>query len=116
MQWDKVAYVFFALMSLSTTAGFLYEPHIIPLLIAVMVNLISTLLKLGSKNIHSQELLISSFVADLHLIPAVFLVMYTNDEQDVIFLAIGAVLANLYSVLLMLIESSKIDEDDYYDY
>ena len=114
MQWNKVAYVFFALMSLSTTAGFLYEPHIIPLLIAVSVNLISTLLKLGAKSLHSQELLISSFVADLHLIPAIFLVMYTKDETDVVFLAIGAVLANLYSIILMLIESSKIEED--YDY
>ena len=37
MDWGKVTYIFFSLMSLTTTAGFLYEPHAVPLFIAACV-------------------------------------------------------------------------------
>ena len=70
MNWGKVVYIFFALMSLTTTAGFLYDKNEIALFIAASVNLISTLLKIGVKNIFAAELFASSLVADLHLIPA----------------------------------------------
>ena len=103
-------------MSLSTTSGFLYEPNIIPLLIAIGVNLTSTFLKLSDKSSHAQGLLISSFVADLHLISAMFVLTYMDNHTFVLALAIGAVISNLYATFLMLIESSKIDEDYYYDY
>ena len=43
MDWGKVTYVFLTLMSLTTTAGFLYEPNIIALFIAGGVNVISTI-------------------------------------------------------------------------
>ena len=49
MDWGKVTYIFLTLMSLTTTAGFLYEPNIIALFIAGGVNVISTILKIGVK-------------------------------------------------------------------
>jgi hypothetical protein len=57
MDWGKVTYIFLTLMSLTTTAGFLYEPNIIALFIAGGVNVISTILKIGVKNLLAAELL-----------------------------------------------------------
>ena len=45
MDWGKVIFTFFALMSLTTTAGFLVEDSAVALFIAASINLISTLLK-----------------------------------------------------------------------
>lgn len=112
MDWGKVTYIFFSLMSLTTTAGFLYEPNAIALFIAAGVNIISTILKLGVKNLLAAELLASSLVADLHLIPAFMVLTFTNDLPLTIALAIGAVVANLFSVALALIESAKSQDKD----
>ena len=107
MDWGKVTYIFFSLMSLTTTAGFLYEPNAIALFIAAGVNVISTILKLGVKNLLAAELLASSLVADLHLLPAFMVLTFTNDLPLTISLAIGAVVANIFSIALALIESAK---------
>jgi len=72
MQWGKVFYIFFTLMSLTTSAAFLYENSLVALFIAGSVNVVSTILKIGVRNILSAELLAGSLVADLHLIPAFF--------------------------------------------
>ncbi len=114
MDWGKVTYIFFSLMSLTTTAGFLYEPNAIALFLAAGVNVISTILKIGVKNLLAAELLASSLVADLHLIPAFMVLTFVGNESLSISLAIGAVVANVFSIALALIESAKNeDEDDY---
>lgn len=112
MDWGKVTYIFFSLMSLTTTAGFLYEPNALALFLAAGVNVISTVLKIGIKNLLSAELLASSLVADLHLIPAFMVLTFSGDERLSISLAIGAVVANLFSIALALIESAKSQEKD----
>ena len=112
MDWGKVTYIFFSLMSLTTTAGFLYEPNTIALFVAAGVNVISTILKLGVKNLLAAELLASSLVADLHLIPAFLVLTFTNDLPLTISLAIGAIVANIFSVALALIESAKSQDKD----
>lgn len=114
MDWGKVTYIFFSLMSLTTTAGFLYEPNAVALFIAAGVNVISTILKIGVKNLLSAELLASSLVADLHLIPAFMVLTFTDNIRMTIALAIGAVVANIFSIALALIESSKSQEKDNY--
>ena len=114
MDWGKVIYIFFSLMSLTTTAGFLYEDTAVALFIAASVNVISTILKIGVRNLLSAELLASSLVADLHLIPAFIVYTFTNNLEIAIGLAIGAVVANVYSMILALIESAKSqDKEDY---
>ena len=107
MNWGKVIYIFFALMSLTTTAEFLYDKNEIALFVAASINLVSTLLKIGVKNLLSAELFASSLVADLHLIPA-FVILQVSEHATLSYsLAIGAVIANIFSLALVLIESSK---------
>ena len=115
MDWGKVVYIFFSLMSLTTTAGFLYEPNAVALFIAAGVNVISTILKIGVRNLLSAELLASSLVADLHLIPAFIVFTFTDNVSLAIALAIGAVVANVYSVALALIESAKSTDSEEYN-
>ncbi len=111
MDWGKVIYIFFALMSLTTTVGFLYEQNEVALFIAASINLISTLLKIGVKNILSAELFASSLVADLHLIPAFLFMQLANNITMAISLSIGAIVANIFSLSLVLIEALKTQEE-----
>jgi hypothetical protein len=79
------------------------------------INIVSTLLKVGVKNMLAAELFASSLVADLHLIPAFyFTVIATTNETNTaigVSLAIGAVIANLFSMALVLVEASKTKEE-----
>ena len=111
MDWGKVIYVFFSLMSLTSIAGFLYDHTAISLFIAASVNLISTVLKIGVRNLLSAELLASSLVADLHLIPAFIFLVIVHNEQWAIALAIGALIANMFSMGLVYVESLKTKEE-----
>lgn len=107
MVWGKVFYVFFTLMSLTTSAGFLYEHSMVSLFIAGSVNVISTIFKIGVRNLLSAELLAGSLVADLHLIPAFFVLQFYHNCDLAMGLVIGAVIANVYTLLISTIESSK---------
>jgi hypothetical protein len=111
MQWGKVFYIFFTLMSLTTSAAFLYENSLVALFIAGSVNVVSTILKLGVRNILSAELLAGSLVADLHLIPAFFAMKFYDNDTMAVGLVIGAVIANLYTIIVSMIESSKEKAD-----
>jgi len=111
MDWGKVVYIFFSLMSLTSTAGFLYEHTSIALFVAASLNLVSTILKIGVRNLLAAELLASSLVADLHLIPAFIYLEIVGNMEWAIALAIGALIANLFSMGLVYIESSKSREE-----
>ena len=111
MDWGKVIFIFFALMSLTTTAGYLYDHNTTALFIAASINLVSTLLKIGVKNVLSAELFASSLVADLHLMPAFIYAQILHNTETAIALAIGGVIANIFSMALVLVESSKVKED-----
>ncbi len=111
MNWGKVSYIFFALMSLTTTAGFLYEDNATSLFVAASINVVSTLLKIGVKNILSAEMFASSLVADLHLIPAFIFFEIYNDRTAAMAMAIGAVVANLFSMALVIVEAAKTREE-----
>ena len=111
MDWGKVIYVFFSLMSLTSIAGFLYEHSSVALFVAASLNLVSTILKIGVRNLLSAELLASSLVADLHLIPAFIYVEVVGNMQWAVALSIGALIANIFSMGLVYIESSKTKDD-----
>ena len=81
--------------------------------LAAGVNVISTILKIGVRNLLAAELLASSLVADLHLIPAFIVYSFTNNVDLAIALAIGAVVANIFSIALALIESAKTQDKEY---
>jgi hypothetical protein len=111
MQWGKVFYIFFTLMSLTTSAAFLYDEALVALFVAGSVNVISTILKIGVRNTLSAELLAGSLVADLHLIPAFFALKFFDNHTLAIGLVIGAVIANVYTLVISMIESAneKVD-------
>jgi len=111
MQWSKVFYIFFALMSLTTSVGFLYENTVFALFLAGSINVASTLLKIGARNTLSAELLAGSLVADLHLIPAFFAMQFYGNDKLAVGLVIGAVTANMYTIVVSLIESAKEQEE-----
>ncbi len=105
MDWGKVGTAFFVMMSLTTTVGFVYDGDPYELIASVSFNLIATLLKLGSKKTLSAELLATSLAADLHLIPA--LVFYEMGLRETLIeaLAWGALVANVFSVVILIIET-----------
>jgi len=111
MDWGKVIYVFFTLMSITSIAGFLYDHTALALFMAGSLNLVSTVLKIGVRNLLSAELLASSLVADLHLIPAFLYLQMKDNLEWAIALAIGAFIANIFSMALVLIESSKTRDE-----
>ncbi len=110
MQWEKIFYVFFTLMSLTTSAAFLYENSPLSLFIAGSVNVVSTILKIGVRNLLSAELLAGSLVADLHLIPAFFALKFYQADHIAVGLVIGAVVANVYTLIISMIESHREKE------
>jgi len=111
MKWGKVFYIFFALMSLTTSAAFLYENSLLALFIAGSVNVVSTILKVGVRNILSAEQVAGSMVADLHLIPAFFALKFYDNDRLAMGLVIGAVIANVYTIGVSMIESAKEKEE-----
>ncbi|MEA3456270.1 MAG: DUF6394 family protein [Campylobacterota bacterium] len=111
MKWGKVFYIFFTLMSLTSSAAFLYDHTLLALFIAGSVNVVSTILKMGVRNVLSAELLAGSLVADLHLIPAFFALKFFQADTLAVGLVIGAVIANIYTLVITMIESAKEKED-----
>ena len=114
MNWGKVFYIFFTLMSLTTSVSFLFEPSVTALFAAASINMISSLLKLGVRNLLSAELLAGSLVADLHLLPAFLMFQFgtTGTHTDLIMgLVAGAIIANLYTIIISIVESAKTKEE-----
>ena len=104
MSFKKIFNHFFILMALTTNFSFLIYPHPIEIVITVFANLTATILKVGESRVLSTELLATSLVADLHLIPAIF-VFFLGNVDEAISLAYGALAANIVSVILFVIET-----------
>ena len=114
MNWGKVFYIFFTLMSLTTSVAFIFENSAIALFGAASINFISSILKLGVRNLLAAELLAGSLVADLHLLPAFFIFEFgnTNTHENLITgLIIGAIIANVYTLVISIVESAKTKEE-----
>jgi hypothetical protein len=101
-------------MSLTTSVSFLFEDSVIALFAAASINFVSSILKLGVRNLLAAELLAGSLVADLHLIPAFFIYQFGNTAthtgliQGLIF---GAIIANVYTLIISIVESAKTKEE-----
>ncbi len=104
MRFKKIFTDFFILMALTTNISFIVTPNPYELVITVAANLAATILKIGEGRILSTELMAASLVADLHLVPALFL-FFLGDPQEAISLSVGALAANVISVLLSIIET-----------
>jgi hypothetical protein len=122
MNPEKVVFGFFIVLALTLNFGFCMgqidnpmHHHSWELFAVVVVNLIATVLKLGDRSQIGAALLATSLVAMLQLIAAslVWAVnVYTLDTgmtpavmSSVVSLASGAVVANVISVVLLIVET-----------
>jgi hypothetical protein len=122
MSLEKVIFGFFVLLAATLNFGFfigdLSDPslhNVYELFAAVVVSLIATVLKFGDRTQIGAVHLATSLVADLQLIAAALVWGYSTqissaglDGQamaSVVSLSGGALLANLVSVVLLVIET-----------
>lgn len=122
MNLEKVLFGFFILLALTLNFGFVMgdideasHHHVWELFAALVVSLIATVLKFGDRSHLGAVLLASSLVADLHLIAAAIVwgvssQLYADGDSpalvaSVVSLAGGALVANLASVVLLVVET-----------
>jgi len=122
MNPEKVVFGFFIVLALTLNFGFfvgdLDNPehhHIYELFAVVLVNVIATLLKLGDRTQMGAVLLATSLVAVLQLFAAVVVWTFAVHVLDIgltptvmasiVSLSGGAMLANVISVILLVIET-----------
>ncbi len=125
MNSEKVVFAFFVLLAAALNLSFVWGDVDDPshhsayeLFAALIINLVATVLKLGDRSHLGAVLLSTSLVADLLLIAAaVTWGVYSQVLQaamspqaiaSVVSLAAGALLANLASTVLLIIETSNL--------
>lgn len=125
MNLEKVIFGFFIVLALTLNFGFFIgefenpEHHnVYELFAAIIVNLVATVLKFGDRTQMGAVLLATSLVADLQLIIAALVwavavhVTLSGLEPSVmgsiVSLSGGAMLANITSVVLLIIETVNL--------
>ena len=125
MNIEKVLFGFFVLLALTLNFGFVMgdidDPdhhHVYELFAALVVSLVATVLKFGDRSHIGAVLLATSLVADLHLLAAAAVwgtanhITGTGSDPgtvaSVVSLDGGALLANLASVVLLVIETANL--------
>jgi putative Ca2+/H+ antiporter (TMEM165/GDT1 family) len=125
MNLEKVVFGFFIVMALTLNFGFFLgdidnpdHHHVYELAAAIFVNLFATTLKFGDRSQIGAVLLSASFVADLQLFAAAIVwgvavhiekVGLTPEVMSsIVSLAGGAMLANIISVLLLVLETAML--------
>ncbi len=125
MNLEKVVFGFFILLALTLNFGFVMGELDNPdhhasweLFAAIVVNMVATVLKFGERTQIGAILLAASLVADLQLITAAIVwgvAAYAMDigvtdmvMASIVSLAGGALVANVVSVTLLIIETVKI--------
>ncbi len=121
MNLDKVIAGFFIILAMTINFGFVYGDPLNPamhskyeLFIAIVINLVATVLKLGDKTQTGSVLLATSLVADLQLIAAASVwAIWPEAGSDpeifglIISLSSGALIANITSVILYIGDTIK---------
>ena len=120
MNLEKVVFAFFIVLALTVNFGFfvgdINDPlhhNVYELYVAIVVNLVATVLKFGDRTHIGAVLLATSLVADLHLITAaaawgigLYVLDMGNDVLGIVVsLSAGALLANITSVVLLVVET-----------
>ncbi len=125
MNLEKVAFAFFIIMALTLNFGFFLgdvdnpdHHNVYELFAAVVVNLIATVLKFGDRTHIGALLLATSLVADLQLIVATVLwavAVHVDGSgltpsvmASIVSLSGGALLANITSVVMLVIETVEL--------
>lgn len=124
MSFDKILFAFVIVLALTLNVGFVvgdiddithhdkYE-----LALAIVVSLIATVMKFGDRSLLGSTMLATSLVADVQLIGAAVVwasatlngtTISEHDTVIVVSLAIGAMVANVISVVLLMIETASL--------
>lgn len=123
MNIEKVVFSFFIVLALTLNFGFFLgesdnpnHHNVYEFFAVLVVNLIATVLKFGERTQMGAVLLATSLVADLELLAAAFVWSYAANISGmgvtpevmgiIISLAGGALVANIVSVVLLVIEIS----------
>lgn len=122
MNLEKVVFAFFIVLALTLNFGFfvgrvdaLDQHNVYELFAAVVVSLVATVMKFGDRTQIGAVLLATSLVADLHLIAAATVWAFSahikaapfspSDMATIVSLSGGALLANITSVVLLVVET-----------
>lgn len=122
MNLEKVAFSFFIVLALTLNFGFFIgeidnpeHHHVWELFAVIVVNLVATIMKFGDRSHLGGILIATSLVALLQLIAAALIwaiAVYTTEAgmtptimASIVSLAGGAMIANVVSVVLLVIET-----------
>jgi len=124
MNLEKVIFAFFIILAVSLNFGFytgdVSDPshhHPYELFAALIVSLICTVMKFGDRTQFGSTVLASSLVVDLLLIAAAVMwgaasyngqTVSPENMASITSLAGGALIANLISVILLIIETGQV--------
>lgn len=125
MNPEKVVFGFFIVLSLTLNFGFFVgeidnvaHHNVYELFAVLVVNIIATALKFGDRSQLGAVLLATSFVAVLQLVSAAVVWMWVvhisgtgltpTAVASIVSLSGGAMLANVISVVLLIIETVKL--------
>jgi hypothetical protein len=125
MNREKVVFGFFTILALTLNVGFVLgdidnpaHHEVFELFLALVVSLICTVLKFGDRSHLGALLLATSLVADLQLVAAAVVWAYAEQIStlgmtegtmaSIVSLAAGALVANVVSVVLLVVESASI--------
>lgn len=125
MNTEKVVFAFFILLAMTLNFGFVLgdidnpgHHNVYELFAAVAVSLIATIMKFGDRTHVGAVLLATSLVADLQLIAAAVVWAFANHLTEagltpymmasIVSLSAGALLANITSVILLILETMMV--------
>lgn len=120
MSSERVWFRFFVLLALTLNVGFVYgdidnpiHHDKIELFLAFVVSLVCTILKFGDRSYMGALLLATSLVADVQLLAAIVLWTFSTTVGSaqivtIVSLSVGAMVANLVSVVLVVIEAATL--------
>ena len=124
MSTERVLFAFVIVLALTLNVGFIVGDiadiqyhNVYELFAAIVVSLMATVMKFGDRSPLGSTMLATSLIADLQLIAAaVVWGLYSQSGADlsvhqtvtVVSLAIGAAVANVVSVVLLIIEMANL--------
>ncbi|WP_418316387.1 DUF6394 family protein [Piscinibacter sakaiensis] len=124
MSTERVLFAFIIVLALTLNVGFIVgdladidQHNVYELFAALIVSLFATVMKFGDRSPLGSTMLATSLVADLQLIAAaVCWGLYASANADlsapqsatVVSLAVGATVANVVSVVLLVVEMASL--------
>jgi len=124
MSIERVLFAFVIVLALTLNVGFVVgdlgdigHHNVYELFAALVVNLVATVMKFGDRSPLGSTMLATSLVADLQLVAAAAAwgfygqagaVLTSAQSATVVSLSVGAAVANVVSVVLLIIETTNL--------